>query len=208
MEDEKIGRRDDMYRRSLIACVLGLSLMLTGCALAQPDSGEVAEAIQRVSGGMEAQKMELWAPSDLAVALDDPTATGDDLRVRLTGLEVQTQQPPALPALRLFGQMQLVNQMTEGDAGMTLINYAPRFLGSAGEVLSAESDEAYPIIEAVEAGGEVTVELRALIPATGDDWERMNPEPSIEELSIEIKYALGQTGHQEILTFPLTFGPE
>jgi hypothetical protein len=197
-----------MHRTVFIACVLGLSLTLTGCGPAQPASDEVAEAIKRVSVGVEGQKMEFWAPTDLAVSLDDPTPTGDALQLRLIGLEVQTQQPPAMPALRLSGQMQLVNQVAEGEADMTLINYVPRFLDSAGEVLSVESDEAYPIIEAVEAGGEVTVEFKALIPATGDDWERMDPEPSIAELSIQVNYALGEAGHQETLTFPLTFGPE
>lgn len=197
-----------MHRSALIACALGLTLMLSGCGPAQPGSAEVAEAIKRVSVGMEAQKMEFWAPANLAVSLDHDTATGDVLEVRLTGLEVQAQQPPAMPALRLFGHMRLLNEAAEGDASITVINYVPRFLDSAGEVMSAESDEAYPVVETIEASSEVAVEFKALIPATGDDPEQMDPAPDIAELSIEINYALGETGYQETLTFPLAFGPE
>jgi predicted small secreted protein len=193
-------------RRVLILSVLVLSLMLASCGVADPGSEDVQEAMRRISGGMEAQKMEFWSPSELRVSVDDPVATGEVLEVRLTDLQVQAQQPPGLPALRLAGEMQIASRMTESDDAVVLVNYTPRFLTTQGDALSVEPEQTTPLIETLENGGEVTVALEALMPTVEDDGGEVATDPSIVALAIVINYGLGDSTGQETLVFPLAFG--
>jgi len=194
-----------MRLKVLTMCVLVLSLMLAGCASAQPSSDEVAEVMKRISTGMEAQRVEFWTPVDMIILLDDPIASGQALQIRLSDLQVQKQQPPGAPAVRLVGQMHITNQV---DSTVTLMNYSTEFLSSEGEVLLVEPDETRPLIEKVEPGDEVAVEFEALVPAVGDDVQQLAPDSDITELAIEINYALGETQAKETLSLSLMFETE
>jgi hypothetical protein len=162
--------------------------------------------MKRVSVGMEAQKLDFWGPSEVSVTSDLPIAKGEVLQVGLSELQVQAQQPPAMAALRLVGQMQLVSLITGEDAVLTVVNYAPRFQSDEGETLVVELDEAYAIVERMEAGAEVIVAFTALVPSTGDDEGHVTPDPAIRALAIDINYGVDGEGGQETLVFPLTLG--
>ena len=194
-----------MRLKVLTMCVLVLSLMLAGCGSAQPSSGEVAEVMKRISTGMEAQRVEFWTPADITILFGDPIASGEVLQVRLSSLQVQRQQPPGAPAVRLVGQMHITNHV---DSTVTLMNYSTEFLSSEGEVLLVEPDETRPLIEKVEPGDEVTVEFEALVPTVGDDVQEIAPDSDIMELAMEINYALGETQAKESLSFPMVFETE
>ena len=192
-------------RRVPILSVLVLSLMLASCGMADPGSEDVQEAMRRISGGMEAQKVEFWSPSELRVSVDDPVATGEVLEVRLADLQVQAQQPPGLPALRLAGEIQITSRMTESDDALVLVNYTPRFLTTQGDALAVEPEQTTPLIQTLENGDEVTVGLEALIPTVEDAGDEITTDPRIAVLAIAINYGLGDTTGQEVLVFPLAF---
>jgi len=161
--------------------------------------------MKRISTGMEAQRVGFWTPADITTLLDDPIASGQALQIRLSDLQVQKQQPPGAPAVRLVGQMHVTNQV---DSTVTLMNYSTEFLSSEGEVLLVEPDETRLLIEKVEPGDEVTVEFEALVPAVGDDVQEIAPDSDIMELAMEINYALGETQAKESLSFPMVFETE
>ena len=201
-------RRGAMYRNVLITCLVVLSLTLTGCGLLDPGSEEVAEAMKKVSGAMEVQKMDFWTFVDVPILLSNPDASGEALDVRLDDLQVQRQQPPAMPALRLVGQMHIVNKVAGAGTTVTVLNYTTRFLTGEGEVLPVEPDETYPSIEKIEASGEATMQFKALIPTVGDGSPQLDPDSRIAGLTVEINYGLGETSGIETLTWPLTFETE
>ena len=194
--------------RTLLTCGLVLIFVLTGCGVAEPSSEEVAEVVKRLSGGMEGLRPEFWAPTELLVALDDPIATGDAVQIRLSDLQVQTQQPPGEPALRLVGQMHLRSQLTQDAPPMMLLNYATSFLNSGGEMLPGAEDSVQPLLEQIAPGQELTVEFKAPIPGIGDDVQQIGPEPRIAGLEIEIAYSVGDASDEEALTFSLTLEAE
>jgi len=197
-----------MYRKVLMICGLALSMMLVGCAAPQPGSEEVAEAMKRISFGMEAQQIDLWAPAEVTVLLGESTIGGEVLQLRLSDLQVQVQQPPAMPGLRLVGQMHIVNRRTGDNDTVMLVNYAPTFRTDEGEAITVEPDEAYPLLEKVEPGGELAVEFKALVPSIGEEVETIRPKPEIAKLDIVINYGIENTQGSETFTFPLTFGTE
>ena len=192
----------------LLTCGLVLLLVLSGCGAPEPSSEEVAEVVKRVSSGMEGLRPEFWEPTDMLVALDDPVASGEALQVRLSDLQVQKQQPPGEPALRLVGQMHLLNQLTEGDLTIMLLTYSASFLTSGGEVLPVAQDNTQPLMEEIAPGEELAVEFKAPVPAVGDDVQQIGPEPNVAGLAIEITYGVGDAREKETLTFSLTFEAE
>jgi hypothetical protein len=193
-----------MYRKAMtMVCGLIVILAVVGCGAPQSGSDEVAEAMKRISAGMEAQRIESWAPADVSVLLDSPVATGETLQVRLSDLQLQSQQPPARAALRMIGEMQITNQ--RADAGVTLIYYETDFLSSDGEALPVDPDESSPLVEEIEPGQEITTQFEALLPTTGEELEDIEPDAAIEELVIRIVYAIDGTQETDILTFPLAF---
>lgn len=194
-----------MRSRIWVMCGVLLSLAVTGCSSAESGSDEVAEVMKRVSVGMEAQKLDFWGASEVSVTSDSPIVKGEVLQVGLSELQVQAQQPPAMAALRLVGQMQLVSLVPD-DGVLTVVNYEPRFRSDEGGTLVVELDEAYAIVERMEAGAEVTVGFTALVPSTGDDEGHVTPDPSIRELAIDINYGVDGEGGQETVVFPLTLG--
>jgi len=167
----------------------------------------MAEAVKRVAGGMEGLRPEFWVPTDIPVVLDDPVASGDVLQVRLSDLQMQKQQPPGEPALRLVGQMHLLNRWAEDDQSITLVAYTASFLTGEGEVLSATQD-VQPLMEEIAPGEELADEFKAPVPAVGDGVQQIRPEPNIAGMTIEITYGVGDTAKKETLIFSLTFGAE
>jgi hypothetical protein len=197
-----------MHSRTWIVCAVMLSVALTGCGFAEPGSGEVADVMKRVSVGMEAQKLDFWGASEIGVTLGSAVAEGEVLQVGLSELQVQAQQPPAMAALRLVGQMQLVSQVSDDDATLTVVNYIPRFRSDAGEILVVEPDEAYAIVENMESGADVVLGFTALIPSMGDDEGYVTPDPTIEELVIEINYGVDGESGVETAVFRVTLEQE
>jgi len=189
-----------------LTSALVLILALSGCGSLEPSSEEVADVAKRVSGGMEGLRPDFWEPTDIPVVLDDPVASGDVLRVRLSDLQMQKQQPPGEPALRLVAQMHLLNQLAEDDRIM-LVSYRASFLTSEGEVLATTQD-VQPLLEELSPGEELTVEFRAPVPALGDDVQQIRPEPNIGGMAIEIAYEVGDASKEDTVTFSLTFGTE